>query len=376
MITDDYKVSDATCMAKAVYNYACQVCELESDITFEYGEKNANNHTNLGAWHTDDTKHWHVCECTATVDEGEHVAGSWIVHDRPTYEKPGERHKECRTCGHWMVTEPMDQLVRSPIILVNYKLTASAGEGGTITNSGTTTVRINDKVSYTITPNAGYMIKAVYVDGVSVGAVFKYDFANIRANHTITAEFVKYENKFTDVPADKLDIVNFVATRGLFNGVSETEFAPNAKMTRAMFVTVLGRLAGVNAEYKGAMIFTDVVAGEWYAPYVAWATDNGLIEGYGDGTFGVKDEITVEQACAILARYTDRMYGLKNIVSSLRDYADGAKVSTWAENGVKWAVGNDVITATNGKLVPQTEPARIAVAEIFYNYAKNVLNIK
>ena len=72
-----------------------------------------------------------------------------------------------------------------------------------------------------------------------------------------------------------------------------------------MFVTVLGRVAGIDAKDYTKVSFDDVVAGSWYAPYVAWASEEGLVLGYGDNRFGVEDQITIEQVVVLLSRYAE-----------------------------------------------------------------------
>ena len=96
---------------------------------------------------------------------------------------------------------------------------------------------------------------------------------------------------------------------GLFRGVSETEFAPNAPMTRAMFVTVLGRMAGVDpdewaCEYL-TMVYQDVDPGAYYAPYVAWAAHLGVTGGTGVGKFSPNSYVTREQMARFIANYLD-----------------------------------------------------------------------
>lgn len=168
--------------------------------------------------------------------------------------------------------------------------------------------------------------------------------------------------------------IEFVYENGLFKGVSEIEFAPATTMTRAMFVTVLGRLHGITEDYVGENTFADVVEGEWYAPYVVWAADNGIVLGYGDGTFGINDEITVEQAAVILARYT--AFIELDVVAEYdlaADYADAADVSEWAAEAMTWAVAEGIYEGVEvgeeDYLFPQTPAARSLVATMLYNFA-------
>lgn len=179
-----------------------------------------------------------------------------------------------------------------------------------------------------------------------------------------------WNNPFVDVPssADCIDAIEFVYENGLFKGTSETEFEPYTTMTRAMFVTVLGRLEGVDErDWRGAA-FDDVVAGEWYAPYVKWAAAKGIVNGYGDGKFGVDDEVTIEQAVVILARYADYCGESVKSTKSLTKYADYKKISDWAENAMKWAVECEIYTGTAGLLRPQAPAKRYLVANLFWKY--------
>ena len=114
-----------------------------------------------------------------------------------------------------------------------------------------------------------------------------------------------WQEDFMDLsPADTMyKSAQFVCRYGLFNGVSPRMFAPHDDMTRAMFVTVMGRFAGVDPSKYTSISFRDVKPGEWYTPYVAWAESAGLVKGYSDGTFGVNDPVTIEQAAVIMQRY-------------------------------------------------------------------------
>jgi len=183
-----------------------------------------------------------------------------------------------------------------------------------------------------------------------------------------------WKNPFRDVPnnADYMDAIEFVYENGLFKGTSATEFEPNTTMTRAMFVTVLGRLEGVDERNWHGAAFDDVVEGEWYAPYVKWAATKGIVNGYGDGKFGVDDEVTIEQAAVILARYAD--YSGENVKStkSLTRYADARKISAWAEDAMKWAVESEIYKGSGGLLRPQTPAKRWLVADMFWRYVMQI----
>jgi len=172
--------------------------------------------------------------------------------------------------------------------------------------------------------------------------------------------------------------VRYAYINGLFKGVSENQFAPNTTMTRGMFVTVLGRLAGVDTTYFYVVDseFNDVVTGEWYAPYVEWASQSGIIMGYGDGRFGVHDTITIEQAAVIMYRYAAYIGLSQKTDIELIHYNDDEKVSDWATEAVKWVIQNKVYNTADYYIRPQNQAKRSAVAEIIYAFVIHQENIK
>ncbi len=172
--------------------------------------------------------------------------------------------------------------------------------------------------------------------------------------------------KLTD-PA--YDAISFVASEGLFNGMSATLFAPEVTMNRAMFVTVLGRLDKADVSAYTTPTFSDVLANQWYTGYVEWAAANGIVNGMGSGVYGVNGTITIEQACTILYRYNGGKSGALE-GNSMSDFSDASAVSSWAADGVKWAVENGIYEGVNGKLNPTTAGTRAAVAMMFANYVK------
>jgi len=196
-----------------------------------------------------------------------------------------------------------------------------------------------------------------------------------------------WEKPFTDIfPQDPYyNSVKFVHKNGLMNGVSDHRFAPDTGMTRAMFVTVLGRLAGVGTdkvqlEYDpltGLAIsegpiqfhFRDVDYQSWYGPYVDWAAATGLVEGYRNGDFGVEDKITIEQAAVILYRYAKMietpLYDMEG------DYTDTDDISAWAKDAMRWVTATDIYTGYDGgQLRPKQNAPRALVAEMLYNYVR------
>lgn len=183
-----------------------------------------------------------------------------------------------------------------------------------------------------------------------------------------------WDSTFHDVfPQDPYyNAVKFVHKAGIMNGVETDLFAPDTGTTRAMFVTVLGRLAETRGSYDDADLsfatFDDVEEGEWYSDYVRWAAGNDIVTGYGDGTFGVGDRVTIEQAVVILARYakiTDvPAYDIEG------EFTDTDKISDWAKSAMRWAVSSGIYTGYGNELRPTANAPRALIATMLYNYAK------
>ena len=170
--------------------------------------------------------------------------------------------------------------------------------------------------------------------------------------------------------------IDFALKTGLFYGTSETTFAPDATMTRAMLVTVLYRLEG-KPETTAENPFEDIADGEWYTNAVVWAAANGIVTGVKDGIFNPDGEITREQMAAILFRYT-KFKGLPlNDGDYVEEYPDIDKVSPYAAEAMRWANAEGLINGMgSGKtviLAPDGNATRAQVAAIFMRYVQNVL---
>ncbi len=167
------------------------------------------------------------------------------------------------------------------------------------------------------------------------------------------------------------DAVEYAVDAGLFNGTSETTFDPNTPMTRAMFVTILYRLAGSPA-VSGTNTFGDVASGEWYTDAVLWASENGVVTGYDSTTFGTNDIMTREQLVTMLYRYAEgRGYDVGQS-GNLQAFTDASSISSYALEALQWAYAADIIhgrTATT--LVPQGSATRAECAKLMMDFMEN-----
>lgn len=259
----------------------------------------------------------------------------------------------------------------------DYTITASAGEGGSISPSGSVSVAAGTDETFMITADSGYQISDVLVDGVSAGPVATYTFADVSAAHTIEAVFVSgWVNPFEDVSADNwfYNAVKYVHETGLMNGTAQNRFEPGSELTRAMLVTILYRLdnePSVNSE----TLFDDVASGNWYSDAVAWAAANGIVGGYGDGTFGPADSITREQIAVLLFNYAEyKGYDLTP-ANDLSAFSDAGSTSFWAQASMKWAVGNGLLSGKgNDTLDPTGTATRAEIATILMRFIETYID--
>lgn len=169
------------------------------------------------------------------------------------------------------------------------------------------------------------------------------------------------------------EAIEFVVTNGYFNGVSETSFAPGQPMTRAMFVTALGRMAGVDAETEQPSPFKDVDSGSYYSGYVAWASENGIVQGLNDDFFAPDALVTREQIAVFLYRYAKHIgmdVSIGQTAQPNNSTFNGENiVSPWAMTAMVWAANRGIMKGTGKGLEPQAEATRAQVAQMLYSFS-------
>ena len=260
----------------------------------------------------------------------------------------------------------------------------SGGKETPITSLNGHTISV--RLSYT--PAKGEQtgnLYAVYVnDAGKVEWITKssYD-ASLKAVVFETGHFsvygVGYKNPapaFTDIHNHwAADNILFAASRGLLSGTSDTTFSPNTGMTRGMFVTALGRLAGINPDSYKTGKFTDVKADAYYAPYVNWAAQNGIVEGVTATTFAPDSNINREQMAVIMANYAKKLgYDLPKTLQAVT-FADNAQISSWAKNAVRTMQQAGILAGKNGnKFDPKGTATRAEIATILRRFVEIVID--
>lgn len=201
--------------------------------------------------------------------------------------------------------------------------------------------------------NAGVVAVLVHADGteeIIKTSVPTENGIEVKVEDGATLKIVDNSKDFVDVAESHwgADAVDFAASREIFDGTSETTFEPETAMTRAMVVTVLARLDGV-----------DTAGDVWYEAGAEWAKENGI----SDGT-NLNAMVSREQLVTMLYRYA----GSPEVEGQLVGYPDAESVSGYAEKAMIWAVENGIITGADGKIAPQGDATRVQVAAILMRF--------
>ena len=184
------------------------------------------------------------------------------------------------------------------------------------------------------------------------------------------AELNKEKLPFTDVKEGDwyYRAVRYAVQQGLFKGVTDTTFAPNSKLNRAMAVTILYRLAG-EPESTEQVTFTDVKEGAYYYKAVAWALENGITTGVDATRFAPNADVTREQMVTFLHRYAEVSGQDVNRMASLSSFRDAGSVSNYAREAMAWAVGNGILQGMEQDLLaPQGTATRAQAAAILMRF--------
>lgn len=252
----------------------------------------------------------------------------------------------------------------------------------------------NATVTVNAVPSSGYQLGSISVEDAAGSAV------SVSGNtFVMPATSVAVSVSFTEVPqvvtpADDLispapatpaavqftdvadtawykEAVDYVAEHGYFYGVTATEFAPDKAMDRAMFATVLYRIAGEPA-FSGASSFSDVESGRYYSTPIAWAEANGFMGGKGGGIFDPEGEISRQEMAVTLYRYVKSQgKGFTGLWAFQLDFSDADQVADWAYEAVCWMSMNKVLNGKGGGVLdPKGSAKRSEVAQMIMNFDK------
>ena len=255
---------------------------------------------------------------------------------------------------------------------------SSSKPSASVSGSGGKVDVANDG-TVTITPDEGYRIDSITINGEEIQIPTDGKLTDLDKDDKVVVTFAKdtisVVGPFEDVSVDAwyADAVQYVVDKGMMNGTGENSFSPDETTTRGMIVTMLYRLE--NEPAKSASAFNDVAAGSWYADAVAWAAEQGVVNGISDTAFAPDTAITREQMAAILYRYA-QLKGYDVSVgenTNILSYTDAASISEYAIPAMQWACGAGLITGdTATTLNPLGNATRAEVATILMRFLEQL----
>ena len=253
-----------------------------------------------------------------------------------------------------------------------YTIKATAGAGGSISPSGSVSVREGRDQTFTITPDKSYAVSNVKIDGKSIGAVKSYTFENVRRTHTIEVIFMKANGNpqtgvFVDVATGSYyeDAVDWAVGNGITQGTDDTHFSPDGICTRAQAVTFLWRAAGSPKPETRTMPFADVPVGSYYYDAVLWAVENGIAKGTSDTTFSPNMTCTRAQIVAFLWRSEK-----SPAAGTANPFAD-VKSTAYYADAVLWAVKENITRGTtNTTFSPDADCTRSQIVTFLWRCKK------
>ena len=168
------------------------------------------------------------------------------------------------------------------------------------------------------------------------------------------------------------DAVNYVYTNGIMVGTSDDLFSPGEVTSRSMLVTILYGMEGKPA-VQSESPFTDVANGRWYTDAIVWASENGIVSGYGNGIFGYKDAVNRQQTAMILYRYAEYKGYNTEITGDVSSFVDKDDISSYAVDALSWAVGKGLISGTGSNMIsPKGSATRSQIAVIVMQFDREI----
>ena len=244
-------------------------------------------------------------------------------------------------------------------------ITATADEHGKIAPTGDVAVPKGESKTFTITPDSGYHIKDVLVDGKSVGAVSTYTFENVVDNHTIHATFARKHTPTpstptVEIPDDDALGLNTTDHFAYIVGYGNGEVRPQNNITRAEVATIFFRLLTDDVRDENLTKtnrYSDVAATSWYNTAVSTLSSMGIITGYPDGTFGPQRDITRAETMALVNRVLNRQPETEDdLLPNMTVWTDNANPKAWYYLAVQEATNSHYYKfKTNSKYEKWTE---------------------
>jgi hypothetical protein len=258
------------------------------------------------------------------------------------------------------------------------RVTIPKGNGGTLKTPGDVRIEfpggtvIGDSGRILLPIDSGATVKFSDGNTLEVSGGYVIEIAN-PDTPLASALNIYWNNPFSDIDKSAwyYGDVEYVYANGLFTGTSSATFGPALPMTRGMIVTVLGRLHDVDASAYGTTGFDDVAPGQYYAAYIEWAKEKGIVNGTGTGKFAPETEISRQDLATIIMRYAE--FANKEFPVTLQyvTFADEIQIADYAKNAVQALYGGGIVTGKPGNVFDSRGNAtRAEVAAVLHRFSE------
>ncbi len=339
-----------------------------------------HRHSWSEGWSSDSGHHWHECTaagCDLTDSSQKDGYGPHIFDNA--------WDAGCNTCGYQRLLPTPSRPSGGGSSIRAYAIKVEKSEHGKVTSSrayaasGTT-------IALTVTPDAGCVLLELTVtdsQGNGISLTEKNTFTMPGRDVTVKASFAPVPVEPQEQPCGGGDgcpsgayadlrtgawyheAVDYAIREGLLTGYGSGTFKPDDNLSRAQLAQILYNMAG-RPVVKAGSRFADVAADSWCADAVAWAAAQGIIDGYGEGRFGPDDSITREQMAAMLWRYA----GSPAATDKELHFSDAAQAGGWSLDALRWAVENGILHGNgDGTLAPKGLTSRAEAAQMLLNLA-------
>ena len=274
----------------------------------------------------------------------------------------------------------------------SYRVDLSKVENASVKLSETD-AKVGDKVTITVTPDEGYKADSVSVTTGTGTTVLvadngdgTYTFTMPEGVVTVTVE-VKAETpeepdhsevckaddyKDVDLDAWYHNAVCYVLDKGYMSGFNASEFGPEKTVTRAMVAQIFYNMESTPAVTSGKE-FPDVAYGQWYYNAITWAAANGVVSGYGDGSYQPDKSVTREELAQMFFNYAKSKGLTGDEAADLSKFMDEHEISDWAETALSWGVGAGLMSGKGGNCIDANgQGIRAEIAQMIMNYCQNI----
>ena len=378
-------ITASTCYVKGKQKATCEKCGYEEtqDMALAHVPVTipgkAATHTKTGLSSGTKCK---VCgkiikKQTVLPTTGHKFGKTGTVTRQPTCIKEGIRSYKCTLPNcNFVKTEKIEKVAHKPVKLKAVAATCSStglteGSKCSVCNKIIVAQKKIDTTDHT--PSS----QSTIIRGTSTSIAY------VRSNLcTVCKEpcntQVVVTSLFADVPTGSWyqNSVYYCVAYGLFGGMGGNNFAPLNSLTREQFMQVLFNFAGEDKnKWSGSTGFNDAPAGQWYSPAIKWARVSGVTNGMGGGNFGLGVQISREQFASLLMNYASSCGLDVSKKVNLKGYSDFSEVSSWAVNGLQWAVAEGIISGTSATMLsPKMIANRATATMIFMNFQAKYLS--